>query len=35
MIYIARRSAAWFAAVKWVESCGLEIEFNFITLDLI
>lgn len=34
MTYIAGRSAHWFAAVKWVESCDLEIEFYCITSDL-
>lgn len=34
MIYIAGRSAPWFAAVKWVEGCDLEIEFHCITSDL-
>lgn len=35
MTYIAGRSAPWFAAMKGVEDCGLEIEFNCITSDLI
>ncbi len=34
MTYIAGRSAPWFAAVKWVEGCDLELKFSGISSDL-
>lgn len=34
MIYIARRSAPWFAAMKWVEGGDLELKFSGISSDL-